>query len=308
MRRLAAFPVTALFVVLLMAPPAGAAFLGANGRIAYSKAHYQSPEIFTIDPDGTGPTRLTNMHQEDLDPAWSADGLRIAFARGFGALLLMDADGSNVSTVLTLDDLPRTYSSLSHPAWSPDGTMLAFCATKPHTFVGKVFTVGVDGMGLTKLSGRGDDDCGPAWSPDGTTIAIESFDQGKGDIVLLAADGSTREALLTAGDTRAPDWAPTGAELAFIKGDLFNADLPRTDLYTVNADGSGLARVTDTPERWELQPAWSPDGTRIVFSRTKGPRLFQFSDLWTIAPDGSAPDRVTFTPKVYERSPDWQPV
>jgi Tol biopolymer transport system component len=220
MRRLAAFGLTALFVAFLVAPPAGATFPGTNGKIAYSKSsRWTRPDIFTIDPDGTGRIRLINTNKLDTQPVWSPDGLRIAFLRlDEQFILLMDADGSNVSTVLAKSDLPGV-SRLADPSWSPDGTMLAFCA-ETATLKWKIYTVGIDGTGLTKLSGGSDNDCAPAWSPDGTTIAIESFNAEKnnGDIVLLAADGSTREALVTAGSTQAPNWSPSGAELAFTRG------------------------------------------------------------------------------------------
>lgn len=130
-----------------MAPPAGAAFPGANGKIAYAKqSSHHLADIFTIDPDGTGRTRLTNTKKVDADPAWSADGLRIAFWHGVdGDLRVMDADGSNVSTVLTIDDMPGTYFFMTDPEWSPDGTMLAFSALNGDTFKWRVFTVGIDG-------------------------------------------------------------------------------------------------------------------------------------------------------------------
>lgn len=311
MRRLArTAALAAIALVVLMPAPGHAAFPGSNGRIAYWDFVGEPPQIFTIEPEGTGRTRLTNSANTlNEDPAWSADGSRIAFTRfavgsGNNSLRLMDADGSNVSVVLTLDDLPPAFVFISDPAWSPDGTMLAFCAFKNSSFKDKVFTVGVDGMGLSKLSTMDDDDCGPAWSPDGTTIAVESLDdERRGDIVLLAADGSTRTPIVTAGDTQDPNWDPTGAALAFSR-----RTNKRTDVYSANADGSGLTQVTHTALHWEFSPAWSPDGSRIAFSRSVGTNSLTLRDLWTIAADGTDPDRVTNTQGMDEFAPDWQPV
>jgi Tol biopolymer transport system component len=311
MRRIAVLAaLAAIMLVDLMPTAATAAFPGSNGRLAFWDFVGQPPQIFTIDPDGTGRVRLTNTANAlNSDPAWSADGSRIAFTRysvgsGKNSLRLMDADGSNVSIVLNLDDLPSGFVFISDPAWSPDGSMLAFCAFREPAFENKVFTVGTDGMSLAKLSGADDDDCSPAWSPDGATIAVDSIDEEfRGDIVLLAADGSTRTPILTAGDTKDPNWDPTGAELAFSR-----RTNKRTDVYTANADGSGLTQVTHTVLRWEFAPVWSPDGTRIAFSRTGGTNSLTIQDLWTIAPDGTDPDRVTNSQGVDELAPDWQPV
>jgi Tol biopolymer transport system component len=310
MRRIPVFVVVAGVMLVVLVAPAGAAFPGSNGRLAYWDFVGEPPQIFTIDPDGTNRARLTDTTNAiNEDPAWSEDGARIAFARffvssGASSLRLMDADGSNVSVVLTVDDLPSGFVFISEPAWAPDGTMLSFCAFRNTSFENKVFTVGTNGTGLTKLSGPDDDECSPAWSPDGAKIAVEGIDADlRGDIVLLAADGSTRVPIVTAGDTRDPNWDPTGAQLAFTR--RINK---RTDVYTTNADGSGLMQVTDTAKRWEFAPAWAPDGSRIAFSRTVGADSLTIQDLWTIAPDGTDPDRVTDTPGMDELAPDWQPV
>jgi TolB protein len=311
MRRIAVTVTLAAITFATLTPfPARAAFPGTNGRLVYWDFVGQPPQIFTIDPDGTGRRRLTNTTNAlNGDPAWSADGSGIAFTRYFvgsgnNSLRLMDADGSNASIVLNLDDLPSGFVFISEPAWSPDGSMLAFCAFREPAFENKVFTVGVDGMDLTKLSGADDDDCSPAWSPDGATIAVDSIDEEfRGDIVLLTADSGDRTLILSAGDTKDPNWDPTGARLAFSR-----RTNKRTDVYTANADGSGLTEVTHTLLRWEFAPAWSPDGSRIVFSRTGGTNSLTIQDLWTITPSGTDPDRVTNTQGMDEIAPDWQPV
>ncbi|HEY7401671.1 MAG TPA: hypothetical protein VH989_12340 [Actinomycetota bacterium] len=291
-------------------PPtlAGAAFPGTNGKLVYWDFVGDPPQIFTIDPDGTSRTRLTDSAKAVIaDPAWSADGTRIAFTRyvvntGASSLRVMDQDGSNVKLVVNLDDLPSGFVFISQPAWSPDGTTLAFCAFKTPAFENRIFTIGTDGSGLTKLSGPDDDDCFPAWSPDGMTIAVESLDDTfNGDIVLLSVDGSTRTPIVTAADTHAPNWDPTGAALTFTR-----RTNKRFDVYTVDADGSNLTQVTHTVKRWEFAPVWSPDGTRIAFSRTVGTSSLTLSDLWTIAVDGSDAQRVKHTPGVDERDVDWQ--
>ena len=121
--------------------------------------------------------------------------------------------------------------------------------------------------------------------------------------MLLAADGSMRTPIVTAGDTQDPNWDPTGSSLAFTR--RINK---RTDVYMAGADGSGLTQITDTPRRWEFAPSWAPDGSRLAYSRTVGRDSLTIQNLWTIAPDGSDPDKVSDTSRIDEIGVDWQPV
>src|SRR4051812_3345875 len=81
--------IAATLAAALGAMPAGAAFPGGNGKIAFSD-YYTDPsgnnEIYAIDPDGTGLVRLTSNPALDLEPAWSPDGRKVAFASNRAAL------------------------------------------------------------------------------------------------------------------------------------------------------------------------------------------------------------------------------
>lgn len=122
-----------------------------------------------------------------------------------------------------------------HPAWSPDGSRIAFSDSSRDIYV-----MNADGSGRVRLT-SGDN---PAWSPDGCKLAFDS----NGHIYVINVDGS-RKSEITKGYS--PAWSPDGSRIAFNSA---------RDIYVINADGSGRVRLTSGDN-----PAWSPDGRSIAF-------------------------------------------
>jgi Tol biopolymer transport system component len=133
--------ITAVWAICLLAlvetmNTAEGASLPQNGKIAFVRfvaegREIEGREIYTVEPDGSNVSRLTNEGEvesyETYQPAWSPDGTKIAF--GSGQIWVMGADGSNVREVL-----PNRFEQYqgdeahhtSGATWSPDGTKLAF--------------------------------------------------------------------------------------------------------------------------------------------------------------------------------------
>jgi Tol biopolymer transport system component len=248
----------------------------------------------------------------------------------------INADGTGRSNVW----LARGH----HPAWSPDGSRIAFAGEIDGDL--EIWTVKADRSGLTRLTHNVADDDFPAWSPDGTQLVFCSG----GELYVMNANGAGQRRLTADPATDSwPAWSADGTRIAFSSN--------RTgtfEIYTVAPDGSGLTRLTTNlvqdyvgdwspdgrwiafhrnavvlPNRdiWKMRaqpggeerqltsgaaqdehPAWSPDGTRIAFATDRDKAHFRGWEIYTMdAGDGSGLSNVTRS-GVHELFPAWQPI
>lgn len=198
-------------------------------------------------------------------------------------LFLIDANGARERR-LTSD--PADDQS---PAWSPDGTRIAF-SSRREPFNEDIYVLNLESGAVERLTAELGIDQFPAWSPDGRLIAFESRRDGNAEVYLMAADGSAQRRLTNhpAFDGR-PQWSPDGEWIAFESGrEVFvhssqeadSAEVaaleealrdPKDDdpsfnhqIYVIRADGTGVHRLMRNPYN-DRNPAWSPDGSRILF-------------------------------------------
>jgi eukaryotic-like serine/threonine-protein kinase len=140
-------------------------------------------------------------------------------------------------------------------------------------------------------------------------IAFASDRTGVPQIFMVNVDG-TNEAQLTSVDHGAcqPAWSPDGSRLVFISPCLHRIDSPResytdTSLFMINADGTGLIQLTNTPGA-DLEPAWSPDGKRIAFTSTRDGNM----QIYLFDVDSQSVIRLTQPDVNIENSqPAWSP-
>ena len=320
----AAVLVAVFLIVLGGMRPAEAAFPGNNGKIAFSATN--NSDIYSINPDGTDLSQLTNVPEFDFDAAYSPEGRRVAFtsARSGGfEIWLMDGGGDNPR------QLTDTGSGLaSDPAFSPDGSRIAF-SKHDTTFSGaEIWIMNADGSGQMRLTNNLQvHDAYPTWSPNGERIAFASerdADLNYEIFVMDAQDsdgdgnGDNLTRLTNTQDTinTSPNWSPSGNKIAFESDREYehdfhlhiNFEVYSMDPTDANSDGEGdnMARLTTTENgRDSLSPAFSPDGTKIAFSRSYF--ATGFSKIYVMNANGSQRTVVPNTPSK-SGSPDWQPV
>jgi dipeptidyl aminopeptidase/acylaminoacyl peptidase len=283
--------------------PAGAAFPGENGRIAFTENPYgisTDDEIYTMLPDGSDRRQLTSTSDGAKNPAWSADGTKIAFNcvhRFSYEICTMNADGSGLRQLTPSDGLDGFQ-----PVWSPDGTKIAFLTNRD------IYVMNPDGSGVSRLTNDATIEFAPVWSPDGTKIAFErqyGTEEPLSDIwVVNASDGASQVNLTPNSASSfdfAPDWSPDGTKIVFVGGSWYETN---TELYTMDASGSPPSAVTNTPEVQESQPIWSPDGTEILFSAYDIPFGY-VTGIWKMRADGT--NRVNLNSSSHVGGTDWQP-
>jgi TolB protein len=172
----------------------GSDSLSTDDRGAESGSNHGDPaEIYVVNADGGGETRLTQNNAIDTQPAWSPDGSLIAFTSdrvGTGAqhIFLMKPDGTEPRK---LTNHPVTFQNELRPAWSPDGATIAFVSERdPPIGNTELYAVGVDGLTIQRLTWNLFHDDWPTWSPDGELAISRGRNSFRPEIFVMAADGS----------------------------------------------------------------------------------------------------------------------
>jgi uncharacterized repeat protein (TIGR01451 family) len=150
---------------------------------------------------------------------------------------------------------------------SPDGSRLVYGSDRTNAY--RVYTANVDGSGELPIVYPGSTmDQGPTWSPDGSRIAFNARFNNYNQIVVTDPDGGHPTQLTGGTDVNInPGWAPDGTILFSSDRDRVPGDTDMDyDLYRMNANGTGVTRLTFTPTLDEIGPIASPDGSKIAYS------------------------------------------
>jgi Tol biopolymer transport system component len=286
---------------VLLGTPQG----GGAGEIAFATIKDNVAQIFITNPEGTSLRQLTRDLNGACNFDWSPDGKQIVYVSPCNEKALQYPNSA-----LYVLDLEKNTTSLlfsAHvgdfePAWSPDGTKIAFTSMRDGSM--QVYVYNRSDSAIIRLTTPGNNIQSryPAWSPDGKKIAYTVRRLGLLQIWVMDADGSNKQQVTRPGGSFSdylPAWSPDGKYLLFSET---NADLtaPSSLMRLVLGDEAAKLIPIQLPV---VDADFSPDGQWIAYetSDTKNQDIFIYRLF-----SGSPPQRLTIAGINYF-DPVWKP-
>ena len=290
---------------------------GGYSQIAIASNRTGAPQIFLMNSDGSDPQQVTNITYGACQPAWSPDGMRLVVISPCSKrldqypeakLYIINADGSGAPTELT-----AVEGSGFDPAWSPDGTRIAFTSLQDGS--PQIYVLNLGDNSVTRLTEASSDirlpdwSSQPSWSPTGTQILYTGHSRLTNalQIWVMSDTGQGQKFLIPRGDIYwdfLPEWSPDGKTI------LFNETSGGQELgWLMTFDYQTASTNHLRGQAYGAHSDFSPDGIWIAYESldTEDSNRLDY-DIYRIKADGTgAIIRLTNTTTM-EFDPAWRPI
>lgn len=262
-------------------------------QIVFNSDRSGASLLYLMNADGSNVRLIPMQVTGSIEVASiSPDGRWIAYGRS-GEIWVMRVDGSEQRNIT------QHPSRDADPAWSPDGTRIAFQSdrTGAAQFLYDIFVMDADGSNLTQITSHPATDESPTWAPDGSAITFWTERDGLSEVYVVRLDGSAPYNITNYFDDDVfPRWSPDGNTIAFRS---FFRGQPQVfvGVYLMDPDGANV-RLVPTQFLPSGFVAWKPDGTRLLVEGNR--------DIWSMNLDGSDAVNLTNDPSI-DVFPAWSP-
>jgi TolB protein len=270
----------------------------AETKIFFVSLRTGTKEIWQMDYDGQNQHAVTHLGSISISPRISPDNSRLAFAS-------LGHDGWAIRMYSL--ELGRLVSfpagtaggSNQSPAWSGDGTKIAFSSSRSGD--SQIWVADASGSNLHSITAFRGPNVSPTWNPKtNTQLAwVGAHSTGEPQIYTMDQDGTSVQRLTDSGYAISPSWSPNGQFLAFSWNRKYGPGDPGgQDIYVMDIASKRWLQVTHESGSNDF-PSWAPDGRHIVFERAIGGH----TEIWSMLADGTEQHQLTQTGNNF--MPNW---
>ncbi|HEY6308195.1 MAG TPA: DPP IV N-terminal domain-containing protein [Candidatus Angelobacter sp.] len=257
----------------------------AESKIFFISTRTGSKEVWSMDYDGANQQQLTHLGSVALSPRISPDRSRLVFSG------LTKDSWQIMMYSLELGRLvafPRSGGDNISPAWSSDGSRVAFASSRGQGGT-EIYLADSSGGGSRRLT-TGHINVSPVFNPKTNgQIAFVSGQSGLPQLYTMDADGSNVQRITDQGYAVSPSWSPNGLLLAFSWIRNYGPGVVGgADIYLMDIASRQIVQLTHDSGRNDF-PSWSPDGRHIVFQSTRGGT----EQIWSVLADGTHLQQLT---------------